>query len=215
MVRAMFELSIDRKPGKVEDLGPIDLKHCVDQALNEVGPTVAEKITRVTIDIAEPPAGALRGRDDQIQRLLINLLDNACKFTPKNGEIEIRAYPCFWERRRFASARPAGRERRQRQCRAHNGYRVDVRNSGKPILNQHLETIFEQYVSYSAGQDRPAGGLGLAICRMIANQHYGRIWAENTDRGPVFSLVLPVCNSSRPATSEAAASEVSSYAEVV
>jgi signal transduction histidine kinase len=55
-----------------------------------------------------------------------------------------------------------------------------------------LSTIFEEYTSYAGGQDRSGGGLGLAVSRMIATQHDGGVWAENTDRGPKFSFVLPV-----------------------
>jgi K+-sensing histidine kinase KdpD len=54
-----------------------------------------------------------------------------------------------------------------------------------------LENIFEEYTSYSGGQDRSGGGLGLAICRMIVTQHEGQVWAENTGRGPMFSFTLP------------------------
>jgi two-component system, OmpR family, sensor histidine kinase VicK len=72
-----------------------------------------------------------------------------------------------------------------------NSYRVDIRDSGTPISPQYLESIFEEYTSYSAGGDRSGGGLGLAICRTIIDQHRGRVWAENTDKGPVFSVVLP------------------------
>jgi signal transduction histidine kinase len=70
-------------------------------------------------------------------------------------------------------------------------YRIDVRDSGNMIPTEHLEHIFEEYLSYSGGRDRSGGGLGLAISRMIVNQHDGHVWAENTQSGPMFSVVLP------------------------
>jgi signal transduction histidine kinase len=68
---------------------------------------------------------------------------------------------------------------------------VDIRDSGPGIPAEHLDRIFEEYTSYSGGQDRSGGGLGLAICRLILSRHGGRIWAESSSEGAVFSFVLP------------------------
>ena len=73
-----------------------------------------------------------------------------------------------------------------------NTYRIDIRDSGNAIPAEHIDHIFEEYTSYAGGRDRSGGGLGLAICRMIIAQHDGRVWAENTELGPMFSIVLPV-----------------------
>ena len=123
---------------------------------------------------------------------MINLLDNACKFTPKAGEIEIRGYPAFWERRSARHFSVPSVERRSKEIREPNAYRVDIRDSGPQIPREHLETIFEEYTSYAGGRDRSGGGLGLAICRMIITSHEGRVWAENIGYGPQFSFLLPL-----------------------
>jgi signal transduction histidine kinase len=123
-------------------------------------------------------------------QVLVNLLENACKFTPKAGYIEIRGYPCFWERRHGGTLL-ASVERRIRTVREPNAYRVDVQDSGMPINPEFLEEIFEEYTTFSCNGDRSGGGLGLAICRMILTQHHGRVWAGNREGGPVFSVVLP------------------------
>src|SRR5262249_22968706 len=129
---------------------------------------------------------------DQIEQVLVNILDNACKFTPRSGSIEIRGYPFFWERRMVNSLMPAAIERRRHIKRDPNSYRIDIQDSGTAIPEEHLHRIFEEYTSYAGGRDRSGGGLGLAICRMIISQHEGRVWAENTDSGPKFSFVLPL-----------------------
>lgn len=214
MVEGMFDLSIDRNLRQPEDFGRLDLDETVKQALYEAGPVTADKLIAVTADL-KPVPGTLVGSNEQIQRLLMNLLHNSCKFTPRNGEIEIRGYSCFWERRQFASAWSASPERRHSHSPVHNGYRIDVRNSGEPILNQHLQTIFEEYTSYSRGQHRAGSGLGLAICRMIAARHCGRIWAQNTHRGPMFSLVLPLHSHDTRTVAETVDNTVSSYAELI
>ena len=56
---------------------------------------------------------------------------------------------------------------------------------------ENLEKIFEEYTSYSGGQDRSGGGLGLAICKFILNLHQGQVWAESGGDGSTFSFVLP------------------------
>jgi signal transduction histidine kinase len=73
-----------------------------------------------------------------------------------------------------------------------NTFRIDVRDSGPSVPTSYLEEIFEEYATYSGGRDRTGGGLGLAICKSIIGRHQGRIWAENSADGTVFSLVLPM-----------------------
>jgi K+-sensing histidine kinase KdpD len=122
--------------------------------------------------------------------VLINILDNACKFTPKHGLIQVTGAPYFWERRTAGSVAP--QERRRASLRTPNSYRVDIRNSGPLIPVEHMTRIFEEYTSYAGGRDRSGGGLGLAICRMIISEHDGMVWAENNDAGPMITFVIPL-----------------------
>jgi signal transduction histidine kinase len=133
----------------------------------------------------------------QLEQAFMNLLDNACKFTPRFGSIEIRGYPFFWERRLPNVALDFSSDRREQQVWAPNSYRIDIRDSGPGVHPDHLDAIFEEYTLYPAGQDRSGGGLGLAVCKMIVDQHNGRIWAENGPNGAVFSVVLPFYNAAQ------------------
>jgi signal transduction histidine kinase len=150
-----------------------------------------DKSIKITADF-EVCGDGLYFEGGQIEQVLINLLDNACKFTPKEGSVEIRGYPYFWERRSSRHILSIGAERRRRSTAEPNSYRLDISDSGGPIPEEHLHRIFEEYTSYSGGLDRSGGGLGLAICRMIITQHNGKVWAENRDSGPLFSFVLPL-----------------------
>lgn len=190
MASAMFQLSIGRQGKLRPDLRESDIRECIEQALHEATPLADAKCISISLDFdAETPV--LHFEPGLIEQVLVNLLDNACKFTPKAGQIEIRGYPFFWERRAMCNdVLPT--ERRRRDSREPNAYRIDVRNSGMLIPREHLQSVFEEYTSYSGGQDRSGGGLGLAICRMIVTQHEGQVWAENTSRGPMFSFTLPV-----------------------
>jgi two-component system clock-associated histidine kinase SasA len=168
------------------------MRDCVHQALHEVALSLEEKRISVRAAIEPTPKGLVFDKS-QIEQALVNLLDNACKFTPRNGAIEIRGYPFFWERRvcRAASLDPS-MDRRVQQTGTPNSFRVDIRDSGPGIPTAHVVKIFEEYTSYSGGQDRSGGGLGLAICRMVLQQHGGHIWAESQAAGAVFSFVLPM-----------------------
>jgi two-component system clock-associated histidine kinase SasA len=150
----------------------------------------------------ERETGLLFIEPGQIEQVLINILENACKFTPKAGEIEIRGYPFFWERRRGHTASQT--ERRVRPSHEPNSYRIDICDTGPRIPEEHLSKIFEEYTSYAGGADRSGGGLGLAICKMILNAHGGRVWAENSEFGPRFCFVLPVRPAETPPADEGA-----------
>ncbi len=191
MANAMFQLSIAPQLKQPEDVQLDTLVYCLEQAIHEVTPFVDEKRLSISADLGTDPP-LLYFDHAQIEQLFINLLDNACKFTPKGGSIEIRGYPYFWDRREAHRQIAVGVERRVRDSSAPNSFRIDVRESAKPIPPQYLESIFEEYTSYSGSEDRTGGGLGLAICRMVVSNHFGRIWAENSDFGPVFSVVLPL-----------------------
>jgi signal transduction histidine kinase len=191
MAAAMFQLSVGRQVKRQPELKRGDLRECLDQALHEITPFADDKAIEITADL-QPPTHPLYFESGQIEQVLINILDNACKFTPRGGSIELRGYPYFWDRRKTKSSVPATAERRRRSSLEPTAYRLDIVDSGGAIPAEHLERIFEEYTSYGGCRDRSGGGLGLAIARMIVDQHDGCVWAENTEAGPMFSVVLPV-----------------------
>jgi heavy metal sensor kinase len=113
---------------------------------------------------------AVRGELDQLIRLFLNLLDNAAKYTPEGGRIEVEI----------------GREG--------DMARVAIRNSGPGIPAEDLPFVFDRF--YRVGEDRSrqsgGAGLGLAIARQIARHHRGTIRAES-DPGvrTTFTVELP------------------------
>jgi signal transduction histidine kinase len=191
MAEAMFDLGAKNRVRRRPDLRRGEIQHCVDQAIHEIKQLATEKRILISVDLSDP-GRPLYFESGQIEQLLINLLDNACKFTPRDGSIEIRGYPVFQERRDTRLVAPILRERRSRSCQEPNAYRLDLHDSGPHIPEQLLGRIFEEYTSYAGKHDRSGAGLGLAICRMIVNQHEGHIWARNTEAGPMFSFTLPL-----------------------
>jgi signal transduction histidine kinase len=190
MSEALFDLSAGRRVKRAPELGRGDIRACMEQALHEVTPFADDKRISITTEM-QAESGPLLMDEGQIEQVLVNLLENACKFTPKCGTLDIKGAPYFWERR-CNTSKPGIDERRVRRSREPNSYRVDIRDSGLHIAEEQLTKIFEEYTSYGGGGDRSGGGLGLAICRMILHAHGGRVWAENSEAGPVFSFVLPI-----------------------
>lgn len=193
MAGAMFQLSIAPRAEASIDLERGQIRDCIEHAVHEILPVAEEKRLTIVVETTPPPE-ALLFEKTKLEQVLLNLLENACKFTPRGGTIEVNGYAYFWNQRAdrdpgFGSAANTT----QWDERNPNSYRVDIRDNGPGIPPTHLKKIFEEYTSYAGGIDRSGGGLGLAICKMILNQHKGRIWAESTPGGAVFSFVLPLC----------------------
>ena len=112
---------------------------------------------------------------DPIMQTLTNLLSNAIKFSTKGTAIKLQA----------------------RQANPKTGRYVEflVKDQGRGIPTDKLESIFERFhqVDTSDARERGGTGLGLAICREIVQQHQGRIWAKSTHgQGCTFYFTLPM-----------------------
>jgi len=190
MASAMSLLSAGAQVKTQPALQRGDLAARLDQSLHEIAPIADDKNIAITPELE--PCDDLYFEPDQIEQVLVDLLDNACRYTPRSGSIEIRGYRHFWERRSPDCPVPPAVERRRQTIREPNSYRVDIRDSGESIPEENLHRIFEEYTSFAEGHNRTGGGLGLAICRSIISQHEGKIWAKNTELGPMFSFVLPI-----------------------
>jgi len=128
----------------------------------------------VTI-VSSPCQASINADRERMVQALVNLLGNAIKFSPRGGRIE------------FAAERTGG------------SVLFRVKDEGRGIPPEKLETIFERFVQVDASDAREKGGtgLGLAICRSIMEQHGGRVWAESEmGRGSTFYVQLPLAESS-------------------
>ncbi len=186
MASAMFALSFGRNARPPQELVENDVRDCIERALQEIMTFADEK--RITINAELAPCDFPLFFDRvQIEQVLINILGNSCKFSPRAGVISVFGYTSTWESSRAGSL--AGRRHGAQTdptC-----YRIDIQDSGTPIPSEHLQRIFEEYTYSDGGRDRSDGGLGLAVTRIIMTQHEGHVWAENTANGPRFSVVLP------------------------
>lgn len=189
----LFQLGIRQFRAVKPDASKGDISSVMESAVFEVGTFLTQKHILTSIQLEEPE-GELYFESEKIVQLVVNILENACRFAPKRSTIHINGYPYFWERRsRSTPARNDGGapERRSRQQHVMNCYRIDISDSGPGILPEHLGSIFEEYTSFSGNNDRSGTGLGLAISKGIVQMHEGRIWAESRQGGATFSFVLP------------------------
>jgi PAS domain S-box-containing protein len=133
---------------------------------------------------------------DRIVQTLTNLLGNALKFSPQNSTVSISVeiiddlfdpLQTLGDLDRFDSVQHITTNF-SRQI------RFAIKDCGRGIPADKLETIFNRFqqVDASDSRDRGGTGLGLAICKSIVEQHHGRIWVESVwGQGSTFFLALP------------------------
>ncbi len=191
MTDAMLRLSIGRLQGRKPHLQRNDIRSCVERSAAELFPLTNRSNISVSIELL-PPSNELRYENAQLEQVLVNLIDNACRFTPRGGRIRIKGYSSFWDRRSPVQCCWPRPEFRTTIAHTPNVYRIDVEDAGDGIPDEDLENIFEEYTCSTNLHGRSGTGLGLAICRMIMTQHGGHIWAENIESGGArLALVLP------------------------
>ena len=150
----------------------------------EVNPEVqdAVQVIRESVESLRPVANAksvslravlpearLPARIDppRIHQVMANLLGNAIKFSPDNGEVRVEAR------------------------RTNRFVEVEVRDSGSGIAEDHLKVIFERYAKLESFKGSGLG-LGLYIARWIVDAHGGRIWARSrVGEGSTFGFCIP------------------------
>jgi DICT domain-containing protein/GAF domain-containing protein len=155
----------------------LTLQECVDLALTRLRTrSSTEKIPQIKTQIGKT-LPLIRADGDWLVEVLAKLIDNACKFTPAEGEISIKAT----------------RNRNQM-------VEVTVADTGRGIEPNRLEIVFDRFYQEEGALRRTAGGtgLGLAICRQIVNGWNGKIWAESNgkDQGSKFHFTIPIVQGS-------------------
>jgi len=118
----------------------------------------------------------INGDSQRLEQLFINILENARRYTPENGFVEVK----YEEKPQYIM--------------------VQVRNSGSGIPKEELPFIMERMyrVEKSRSQETGGTGLGLAICKKIVEMHEGEIWVESGEgQGTTFYVRLPLGNGPR------------------
>jgi two-component system phosphate regulon sensor histidine kinase PhoR len=162
-------VSLEDKESARPDMEETDIGQLFEEAADSVKFRAKEK--KIAIGIRCPPGISAVLNGTLIVQALVNLLDNAVKYSPPSSKV-------------FAEAE-----------RADGGLVISVRDQGIGISTEHLDRIFERFyrVDRSRSQDPGGTGLGLAIVRHIALLHRGRVEVEShAGEGSVFKIKIPV-----------------------
>jgi len=147
----------------------LDLKHIIAETEDLLAVQMKAGKIDFIIDIPND-AGSIFADRSQIQRVFINLISNAVKFTPENGKISV-------------SSR-----------RINDVIQIDVADTGYGIPQEALEAIFEEFyrVDNSINQNVKGTGLGLSLVKYIIEAHGGKIWVKSRlGAGSTFSFTIP------------------------
>ncbi|MGK7939406.1 MAG: histidine kinase [Crocosphaera sp.] len=113
---------------------------------------------------------AVYADEELIRQVIVNLLDNAIKYTPQKGEITLSILH-----------------------RTSQKVQVSVCDTGPGIPEEKQERIFEGHFRLQRDQGKEGYGLGLSLCRKIIRVHYGQIWVDSVPgQGSCFHFTLPV-----------------------
>ena len=154
------------------ELVPCGLKPLVDTSVGSVSQAAAQK--QIALHCAIPPSVKVVCDPKMIEQALINLLDNAVKYTPAGGKVRIGARPV------------EGSEH----------LTIYVQDTGIGIPSEDLGRIFERFYRVDKGRSRQLGGtgLGLSIVRHIVEVHGAHVSVQSKlGAGTTFSFELQGC----------------------
>jgi PAS domain S-box-containing protein len=171
LINEVLNLARIEAGGVHYDLKRVTVREIVDAVLPMVEPQMAER--GLAVHVAVPESLAVRADRDKAEQVLLNLLGNAVKFTPRGGRIRVEAGVAGEATRRV---------------------RLRVEDSGIGIAADRLEQVFAPFVQVNVDPARrgEGTGLGLAISRDLARGMGGELTATSVlGAGSTFVLELP------------------------
>ena len=150
---------------------PISLLEIATQRLEEIRPQADEK--SIQLNLTTPESGpSILGDEARMGQVFTNLIGNAIKFTPNNGEVNVKL-------------KVDG-----------NLLHVEVIDTGPGISAEERQKVFDKFYQLSDISTRQQGGsgLGLSITKSIIEAHGGKLWIDdgNQGKGSNFQFVLPL-----------------------
>jgi two-component system heavy metal sensor histidine kinase CusS len=151
-----------------------DLGDVARQTAAMFGGTAEERSIALTIHTSGQ--ATVRGDERQLRQVISNLVDNALRFTPDGGRIDLAV---------------------ESNQAAHEAI-VTVADSGRGVEPEHLDRVFDRFFQADAARDRSdikrGGGLGLSICRSIIERHGGRISIDSpgVGLGATVRVIVPL-----------------------
>jgi signal transduction histidine kinase len=165
---------------------PVRVDQVIAHALEAVDPLIRQKQHQVAV-VSSRQRLTVNGDPERLVQCVGNILTNAAKYTPANGEIRVES----------------------RQVR--DEAVVTIRDNGVGIPPELMPKVFDLFIQGERTLDRPQGGLGvgLTIVRRLIEMHGGSIavTSEGAGRGAAFEIRLPLAQEAQPTATTAAAHE--------
>ena len=166
----LLELSKLESGQLPQELHPVTLAPLLQEIRDSFYSNAQAKDISIVVE-AHDHLPAVTAHEDYLRQVLVNLLDNAVKFTPAGGEINVHA-----------GIRDSMVE-------------VRVRNTGPGIPREHLPHVFERFYKVDRSRHDRGVGLGLAIVKHIVQHQGGEVGVESVEgQGASFSFTIPRAN---------------------
>jgi PAS domain S-box-containing protein len=168
LVSSLLDVNRLESGQPVADQKVVDTLPLIRKALHDVDPVAKGRRQELTADLPDD-LPAIWVDEDMTRRVLINLMENASKFTPTDGKLSVGA-------------------------RHEDGWvHMWVSDNGPGIPHAEQERIFDKFTRLR-GKTKASGlGIGLAFCRLAVLGHGGRIWVESEPgKGAIFHFTFPV-----------------------
>jgi len=147
----------------------IDLLPLLHRVADDIAPMASSNGHSLILDLPQS-LPLVRADKNRLQQVILNLLNNASKFTPYGEKITLRAR------------------------RENTTLIVEVQDTGRGISEEERQRIFDPYYRVESDRQRLSGlGLGLALCKTLVELHGGQIWVESCPgMGSTFGFSLPL-----------------------
>ncbi|HVY78953.1 MAG TPA: HAMP domain-containing sensor histidine kinase [Solirubrobacterales bacterium] len=165
LIDDLFELS-RIEAGEISwTMERIELGRLIDETVAAMRTSAEARGVSLAVEL---PVGevAARANPEKLQRVLLNLIQNAIRHTPADGSVTVRARA------------------------AAGGVEVEVSDDGEGIAAAERERVFEAFYRGDAARSEDGAGLGLAISRAIVEAHGGRIWLAPAPTGTSIHFTL-------------------------
>ncbi len=147
----------------------LDIAALVHDVINQIQERMQAKSLKLETDIPQD-LPYIYADEERVRQVMMNLIDNAIKYTPAGGKILISLLHRTTEK-----------------------VQIIVSDNGPGIPEGNLERIFEDNFRLQRDKEQDGYGLGLSLCRRIVQAHYGKIWVESIlGEGSSFNFTLPV-----------------------
>jgi signal transduction histidine kinase len=147
---------------------PVDMKSLVLGTCMQISPLLRNKKQNIKTELPDS-LPIIQGDGPRLEQVMLNLINNATKFTPEGGSITVGVR------------------------KEDSGLVIEVKDNGIGIAKDQQDKLFKPYSRlHSDRQSHPGLGLGLALAKQVVELHGGKIWVDSdTGKGSTFSFSLP------------------------